>query len=80
MDVSTITLSDAAIDEIARRVVLLLQRGREKELLTAIEAAAYLHCGKRRLYDLRYRGVLEGVQEGGRLLFARAELDRHLGR
>jgi hypothetical protein len=53
MDVS-ITLSDAAIDEIARRVLRLLQRYRASELLATVKAAAYLHCEKRRLYDLRY--------------------------
>jgi excisionase family DNA binding protein len=78
MDTITIALPDAALEAIAQRVASIIGTINGPDLLTPEEAAVYLHCEPRRLNDLKYRGTLRGIKEGGRLLFERAELDRHL--
>ena len=46
--------------------------------LTTEEAADYLRCKTRRIYDLTSQGRLTAVKDGSRNLYERAELDRHL--
>ncbi len=43
--------------------------------LTASEAATYIGCGKRRIYDLAGANRIPLHREGSRLLFRRDELD-----
>jgi excisionase family DNA binding protein len=43
--------------------------------LTVREAAEYLRCGHRRIYDLVAQGRLSPLREGGRLLLTRKMLD-----
>lgn len=47
-------------------------------LYTAHQAAVYLRCPVQRIYERRRDGKLKCERDGRRLLFRRAELDRHL--
>lgn len=74
-----VQLSEEAIDAIARRAAeLVLERldaaSPAGEWLTIDEAAVFLRCKPRRIYDLRSDGRLGRYSEGGRALVARHEL------
>jgi excisionase family DNA binding protein len=47
--------------------------------LTVKEAAAYLRCGRQRIYDLCSAGELSRFKDGERLLIDREELETHVG-
>ena len=46
--------------------------------LTPDEAAAYMRCGRQRVYDLVSEGRLPKVKDGARLLLRRDDLDAYL--
>lgn len=46
--------------------------------LNVEEAAEYLACGRRRIYDLVERGAVIYCRDGKRLLFRRADLDSYV--
>lgn len=87
--VRALETSPALIDAVAARVAALLE-AREKETaprqwperMTATQAASYLNCSTRHIYDLTYSGQLIAIKAGksrkGRSLYEKAELDRYL--
>ena len=80
-----LTLDDATLDEIARRVALILAQTdsgpppAESRFLTIIEAAELLRCSRQRVDDLLSSGRLSRVKDGRRTLVSRAELEHYLG-
>jgi excisionase family DNA binding protein len=74
-------LEDDDLQALAERLRPLLgirSSAGESDLLTAQEAADYLRCRNRqRIYDLVHAGEITPERDGKRLLFRRAELDRH---
>lgn len=79
MNEITITLPTEVVEELTRRVTEAVARSvealRVPDLLTTTQAAAYLNCKRQRIYDLRSRGDLPVVREGGRILIRRGDLD-----
>jgi len=74
-----IDLPDDVVEAIAARVVELLETGTTgSELLTVEEAAAYLRCQKKRVYDLCSQRRLDFVKDGSRTLIRREAIDRYL--
>lgn len=73
-------LPDEVVEAIARRAAeLVLEQLDElaasrSDWLSIEEAAAFLRCQPKRIYDLRTSGRLTRHVEGGRALVARAEL------
>ena len=69
---------DALVDLVAARVLEQLS-ARDPEpvgrWLTVGEAAAYLRCGRQRIYDLRSAGRLSRHGDGRKALIDRHELD-----
>jgi excisionase family DNA binding protein len=72
------------LDEIARRVANILEdrdtgtgHGTSPFLTTA-EAAAYLRCGRQRVFDLTSQGRLRVHKDGSRSLYRREDLDAYL--
>jgi excisionase family DNA binding protein len=79
----TLSLPGEFLDQVARRVLELLdereQPSREPEAwLTVDHAAAYLSCGRQRIYNLVSQGRLRHVKDGTRVLTRRQWLDEHL--
>ncbi|MBN1527967.1 MAG: helix-turn-helix domain-containing protein [Thermoleophilaceae bacterium] len=74
-----IPLSDELVDAIATRVLARLDQGGshddEDPWMGVPASAAYLDCGKRRIYDLVAQGRLPRQKEGDRLVFRRSQLD-----
>ena len=74
--------SPELLNEIAALVAARLEPTAKKQQqldwLTVEEAAEYLRCKKRRIYDLTSQERLTAVKDGSRNLYARTELDRHL--
>jgi excisionase family DNA binding protein len=68
------------IEEIARRAADLLahQVAPIPDYLTPGEAADYLRCSKRRIYDLTSAGRLRVCKDGSRNLYRRVDLDAYL--
>ena len=72
---------DELVEAIAQRAA---QLARQRELdanppspyVTAEEAAQFLRCKPKRIYDLRSSGRLSRFNEGGRALVLREELKR----
>ena len=85
--IEALATSPQLLDELAHRVASLLNEDsagkagacERHERLTVAEAAKYLCCKNRRVYDLTSQGRLIPLKEGGKSLYERAELDRHLG-
>lgn len=73
-----IKLTDAQLDEIARRAIELLPATSDDGWLSVIEAAAYLRCPKSRVYSLCSAGRIPHVKDGSRTLLRRSELDTWL--
>lgn len=72
-------LTEQQVDQIAARVAERFEApSRASELLNVEEAAAYLRCQPKRLYDLCYQGRIECLKDGRRTLFAKPELDAYL--
>lgn len=74
--------SPELLNEIAALVAARLEPKKNtrqlSDWLTTEEAADYLRCKTRRIYDLTSQGRLTAVKDGSRNLYERAELDRHL--
>ena len=74
--------SPELLNEIAALVAARLEptakTSQQSDWLTVEEAAEYLRCKKRRIYDLTSQERLTAVKDGSRNLYARTELDRHL--
>jgi excisionase family DNA binding protein len=75
---------ETALDELAECLAPRLRKLRlvdsapdENRLMSTEEAAGYLSCSKRRLYDLVMLNKLEPRRDGRRLLFRRSDLDRY---
>ncbi len=74
-------LDDQALARLAKRLAPYLEMGANADtspLLTADEAAGLLRCKRKRIYELHQRGDLPSRRDGGRLLFARVDLDTYL--
>ena len=76
-----LAIPDELIEELAQRISDKLreqipsQPTTTSPWLTASEAATYIGCGKRRIYDLAGANRIPLHREGSRLLFRRDELD-----
>lgn len=74
-------LSEEVLEAIARRAAALvlerqaLEREQASPYVSIEEAAEFLRCKPRRVYDLRSSGRLASYSEGGRALVDRAELE-----
>jgi excisionase family DNA binding protein len=70
------------IEAIAQRAAeIVVERQAEAEAtpyLTVEEAAEYLRCNRKRVYDLCSQRRLPFVKDGSRTLLRRADLDAHL--
>lgn len=77
-------LDDDALDALADRLAPLLEKrlGRSPQLawLNAEQAAAYMACTRRRLYDLVQLREIPSHRDGRRLLFRRDDLQAYLER
>ncbi len=79
-----LTLDDATLDEIARRVALILAQTDsgpppvESRFLTVIEAAELLRCSRQRIDDLLSQRRLRRHKEGRRTLVSRDEIESYL--
>ena len=75
-----LTMTAEQVDVIAAQVAARMgatpANSPAPDLMTPREAAAYLRCARRRIYDLVSAGRLPRLREGGRLLVRRADLDR----
>jgi excisionase family DNA binding protein len=83
-----LSFSDAALDELARRLVPRVVEalraeggfGDEPEFLTVAEAAELMRCSKGHVHNLVSAGVLSyAARNGSRGLLARRELRAYLG-
>ena len=76
----TLTMTTEQVEAIAEKVAARMGAAPANspvpDLMTPAEAAEYLRCAKRRIYDLASAGRLPRLREGGRLLVRRADLDR----
>jgi excisionase family DNA binding protein len=78
----TVPIPQTIVDAIAERAAALVLEELEHSVasaspfLTAPEAAQYLRCEPQRIYELRSSGRLRGFKEGGRVLFAREDVER----
>jgi excisionase family DNA binding protein len=69
------------VEAIAQRAALLMRQLELEEnppspYMTVDEAAEFLRCRPKRIYDLRTSGRLARYGEGGRALVLRAEVER----
>jgi excisionase family DNA binding protein len=74
---------DALLESLAVRVAdLLAERFPEtpEPYLTVEEAATYLACAPKRIYELKAQGRIAHFRDGKRLLFRREDLDAALRR
>ncbi len=73
-------LDDQALARLAKRLAPYLDEtsADQPALLTADETAVLLRCKRKRVYELAQRGALPARRDGGRLLFARVDLDAYL--
>jgi excisionase family DNA binding protein len=75
------SVPDALLERLADLIAARLPsacQSSSSPYLDVDEAAAYLRCDDRRIYDLRASGRLACVRDGRRLLFTREALDRCL--
>ena len=77
-----LTITPEVIEAIAARaaeiVVERLEQAKipESPWMSVAEAAAFLRCDRKRIYDLRSSGRLGRYTDGGRALVLRSELER----
>ncbi len=77
------TIPDELVEQIARRVVELLHDRTpdpppSSPWLSVTEAAEYLRCKPKRIYDLVSQQRLPARHDGGRVLICRDEIDFYL--
>lgn len=74
-----LNVPDELVEAIAERVAERLGAGAAPSpLLTVDEAADYLRCGRKRIYDLTSQRRIAHLKDGSRTLIRRDELDRYL--
>lgn len=73
-----IDLPDELVEAVATRVAEMVGTPTVSPLLTVDEAADYLRCRPKRIYDLTSQRRLEFVKDGSRTLIRREALDRYL--
>lgn len=72
-------LSDTDVQRIADAVAQRLQPpAAADEWLTVEQAAQHLKCSTSRIYQGTSKRTLPFHRDGGRLMFSRTELDRHV--
>lgn len=70
---------DELVEAIATRVAELTGTGsRPSPLMTVVEAAEYLRCQPKRVYDLTSQRRIDFVKDGSRTLIRRDALDKYL--
>lgn len=79
--IGRLEIPDELVEAIAARAAeLVLERlgstAGGSEFLDVDEAAAFLRCGRQRIYDLRSSGRLSRHADGSRVLVARSELEQ----
>jgi excisionase family DNA binding protein len=84
-NLSTLDLLDLVADLVAAKVIdrldaVSLADGQHDAFLDVEQAAAYLACDRRRIYDLVAQQKVEHYRDGKRLLFRRCDLDTYLTR
>lgn len=70
-------LVDALAERVAERVAATMPTPRDP-YMNVDEAAEYIACGKKRIYELKERGAVACYQDGKRLLFRREDLDAYV--
>jgi excisionase family DNA binding protein len=79
MNSVSMTFPDELIEAIALRVAAQLSdKSQTSPLLTVDEAAEYLRCKPKRVYDLCSQRRIEFVKDGSRTLIRRTALDKYL--
>ncbi|MCB0828870.1 MAG: helix-turn-helix domain-containing protein [Solirubrobacterales bacterium] len=73
-----IDIPDELVEAIAARVVELTGNPKASPLMTVSEAADYLRCQPKRIYDLTSQRRIDFVKDGSRTLVRREALDRYL--
>jgi excisionase family DNA binding protein len=79
----SIGVPDALVEAVAQRVAALLAEqlpNRPEPYMSVEEAASYLGCKPKRIYELKAQGRIAHYRDGSRLLFRRADLDAALVR
>jgi excisionase family DNA binding protein len=77
----SLTLPPELVEEIAHRAAELVadrETGGRSPYLTTTEAAAYLRCGRQRVFDLTSQGRLKVHKDGARSLYRAEDLDLYL--
>lgn len=69
---------DELVEAIATRVAEMVGTGKVSPLMTVTEAADYLRCQPKRVYDLTSQRRIDFVKDGSRVLVRREALDRYL--
>ncbi len=76
---SEIDLGEDFVERVALRVAAIIaDQDSGDPLLTVNEAAEYLRCKPKRLYDLTSQRRLDFVKDGSRTLIRRRALDAYL--
>jgi excisionase family DNA binding protein len=74
-----LTVPDELVDEIAGRVLTILQaQNAASPYMSVDEAADYMRCKPQRVYDLLSARRLTRLKDGSRVLVKRAEIDAYL--
>lgn len=77
----TLDIPDEIVEAIAARVAGLIEPGTSPSpLLDVKEAAAYLRCEPKRVYDLTSQRRIAFVKDGSRTLIRREALDQYLAK
>jgi excisionase family DNA binding protein len=69
---------DELVEAIAARVAEMVGIGKVSPLMTVTEAAEYLRCEPKRIYDLTSQRRIDFSKDGSRTLVRREALDRYL--
>lgn len=81
-DACAIPVPSSFVEEIARRAAELIAEraevGTSSPFLTVEEAAEYLRCKPKRIYDLTSQRRLPFVKDGSRTLLRRVDLDAYV--
>lgn len=79
VDGITLNLGDDFAKQVAEEVAaLLVVTDRGEALMTVVEAAEYLRCRPKRIYDLCSQGRLPFEKDGSRTLIRRRSIDSYL--
>lgn len=76
---ATLDLGDGFVLQVANEVAaLLVVTDRGEALMTVTDAAEYLRCKPKRIYDLCSQGRLPFEKDGSRTLIRRRSIDAYL--